>query len=84
MVAVPEGQRIAALRRLGASDPLIRLSSGECVHPTFRNSCLGPPYYVYHRAELPDGQPLVAASGALAAPGQHEERQDQRQRHVVR
>jgi hypothetical protein len=59
MAAVPEGQRIAALRRLGVSEPLIRLSSGECVHPTFRNSCLGPPYYVYHGAGVPDGPPLV-------------------------
>ena len=56
---VPESQRIAAIRRLGASEPLIRLASGECVHPTFRNSCLGPPYYVYHEASVPVGPPFV-------------------------
>lgn len=59
MSTVPESQRIAALRRLGVSEPLIRLSSGECVHPTFRNSCLGPPYYVYHGAGVPGDPPLV-------------------------
>jgi hypothetical protein len=59
MAAVPEDQRIAALRRLGASEPLIRLASGECIHPTFRHSCLGPPYFVYHGASVPDGPPLV-------------------------
>src|SRR5437660_2567633 len=60
MAAVAEDQRIAELRRLGASEPLVRLSSGDCVHPMFRNSCLGPPYYVYHGAGTPDGPPLVA------------------------
>ena len=59
MAAVPEDQRIAALRRLDVSEPLVRLASGECVHPTFRNSCLGPPYYAYHGAGVPDGPPLV-------------------------
>ena len=59
MVAVPEGQRIAELRRLGASEPLVRLSSGEIVHEVFRDSCLGPPYYVYHMAGTPEGPPLV-------------------------
>jgi hypothetical protein len=59
MAAVADDQRIAALRRLGASEPLIRLATGDCIHPTFRNSCLGPPYYVYHGASTPNGPPLV-------------------------
>src|SRR5262245_35780352 len=59
MPVVPEAQRIAELRRLGASEPLVRLSSGEVVHELFRQSCLGPPYYVYHGAGAPDGPPLV-------------------------
>jgi hypothetical protein len=59
MATVPEYQRIVALRLLGVSEPLIRLASGECVHPTFRNSCLGPPYFVYHGAGVPDGPPMV-------------------------
>jgi len=59
VAAVPKDQRIAALLRVGASEPLIRLASGECVHSTFRNSCLGPPYYVYHGAVVPDGPPLI-------------------------
>jgi hypothetical protein len=59
MAVVAEDQRIAALRRLGMSEPQIRLASGDCVHPTLRNSCLGPPYYVYHGAGTPDGPPLV-------------------------
>jgi hypothetical protein len=58
MVAVAEDQRIAELRRLGASEALVRLSSGEAVHQMFR-SCLGPPYYVYHMAGTPAGPPLV-------------------------
>jgi hypothetical protein len=59
MTAVPENQRIAELRRLGMSEPLIRLSSGEGLHDRFRYSCLGPPYYVYHGAGTPDGPLLV-------------------------
>lgn len=60
MAAVAEDRRITELRRLGASESLIRLATGECVHDTFRNGCLGPPYYVYHGAATPDGPPLVA------------------------
>jgi len=63
MAVVTEDQRIASLRRLGASEPLIRLASGDCVHPTFRNSCLGPPYYVYHGGGTPDGPPLIPLWG---------------------
>ena len=59
MAAVPEDQRINELRRLGASEPLIRLSSGEVVHELFRYSCLGPPHYVYHGAGTPFGPPLI-------------------------
>ena len=59
MAAIPEDQRIEALRRLGASESLIRLASGDCVHPTFRDTCLGPPYNVYHGAGTPDGPSLV-------------------------
>src|SRR5215207_8400510 len=59
MAAVPERQRIAELRRLGASEPLVRLSSGEVVHEAFRHSCLGPPYYVYHGARTPGGPPVM-------------------------
>jgi hypothetical protein len=59
MAAVPEGQRIAELRRLGASEALVRLASGDCVHATFRTSCLGPAYYTYHMAEPPTGPLFV-------------------------
>jgi hypothetical protein len=59
MAAIPEEQRIEELRRLGVSEPLIRLSSGDCVHSTFRDNCLGPPYYTYHMADPPTG-PLFA------------------------
>jgi hypothetical protein len=59
MAAVPEDQRIAALRRLGTSEALIRLSCGEAIHELFRHSCLGPPYYVYHMAGTPAGPPPV-------------------------
>lgn len=59
MAVVPENQRIAELLRLGISEQLIRLSSGEAVHEMFRYGCLGPPYYVYHEAGTPEGPPLV-------------------------
>ena len=60
MAAVSEDRRIAELRRLGASEPLVRLASGDCVHRMFRDSCLGPPFFVYHGAGTPDGPPLMA------------------------
>jgi hypothetical protein len=59
MAAIAEDQRIGELRRLGMSEPLIRLSSGEILHDLFRHSCLGPPYYIYHGAGTPGG-PLLA------------------------
>jgi hypothetical protein len=55
---VPDGQRIAELRRLGMSESLVRLASGECIHEIFRYTALGPPHYVYHLARTPDG-PLI-------------------------
>lgn len=60
MAVVPENQRLEELRRLGLSEPLIRLASGVCIHPMFRNGCLGPPYFVYHGADTPEGPSLVA------------------------
>ena len=59
MAVVPEERRIAELRRLGVSEALMRLSRGDCVHELFRDTCLGPPYYVYHGAGVPAGPPLV-------------------------
>jgi hypothetical protein len=59
MAAVAEDQRIAELRRLGASESLVRLASGDCVHEMFRDGSLGPPYYVYHMAGTPAGPPLI-------------------------
>lgn len=60
MGAVPDERRIEELRRLGASEPLVRLSLGDCIHPVFRNNCLGPPYYTYHEADPPTGPLFVA------------------------
>ncbi len=37
MVAIPEDRRITELRRLGVSEPMVRLSSGEVVHEMFRH-----------------------------------------------
>lgn len=59
MTVVPEDQRIAELRRLGVSEALVRLASGDRVHETFRNSCLGPPHHPYHLAPPPPGPPFV-------------------------
>ena len=43
MPVVAEDERVAALRRLGVSDPLIRLSCGEVLHDQFSISCVSPP-----------------------------------------
>src|SRR5438034_666015 len=59
MPVVPEGDRLDALRRLGLSDPLVRVSAGERVHPLFWFRCQGPPWHSYHGAGCPDGPPLV-------------------------
>jgi hypothetical protein len=59
MAAVSEVQRIDELRRLGLSESLIKLSSGELLHEVFRFTCIGPPYYAYHGAWIPNGPPLV-------------------------
>jgi hypothetical protein len=60
MPAVAEDERVAVLRRLGVSDPLIRLSCGEVLHDQLSGSCVGPPWYVYHGSiPTPDGPPLV-------------------------
>jgi hypothetical protein len=48
MGVVPEDRREATLREWGVSEPLIRLSSGDILHPLFRDSHEGPPWYVYH------------------------------------
>lgn len=60
MPAVAEDERVAALRRLGISEPLIRLSCGEVLHDQFCTSCVGPPWYIYHGSvPTPDGPALA-------------------------
>lgn len=59
MSVVDAASRIDALQALGASAPLVRLASGDCVHPLLLTSCLGPPFYSYHGAHAPPGPPLV-------------------------
>jgi hypothetical protein len=59
MAVIPEDQRVAALRRLGISEPVIRLSCGENLHDLFSIGCEGPPRRVYHQAEVPDGPPFI-------------------------
>ncbi|WP_198529693.1 hypothetical protein [Achromobacter sp. DH1f] len=51
--------RLDALAALGASAPLVRLASGDCVHPLLRNTCLGPPFHSYHGARAPQGPALA-------------------------
>lgn len=60
MPVVAEDERVVALRRLGVTEPLIRLSCGEVLHEQFNDSCLGPPWYVYHGSVgTPAGPPLA-------------------------
>lgn len=55
-----EAQRTAALRQLGVSEPLIQLSSGNCLHEAFRGVCLGPPTRAYPRPAAADGPAWLA------------------------
>ena len=59
MAAIAEHLRMSELRRLGASAPLMQLAAGQCIHEAFRDSCLGPPFYVYNGADVPEGPTLV-------------------------
>lgn len=59
MGVVPENLRIDALRRLGLSEPLVRQSAGERLHPLLGFRCQGPPWKSYHGAGCPGGPPLV-------------------------
>ena len=59
MGTISEDRRLAEMRRLGLSDPLIALSAGTLLHELFRDACLGPPFTVYHGAGAPDGPELV-------------------------
>ena len=59
MAAVPEPQRLNEFRRLGFSTALIRLPASEVLHETFRYTCLGPPFYVYHQVRIPAGPTLI-------------------------
>lgn len=44
-VIAPE-DRIDEMRRLGLSEPLVRLASGEVLHPAISTCYVGPPAYV--------------------------------------
>ena len=60
MPVVAEAERVSTLRQWGVSEPLTRLSCGEVLHEQFNDSCLGPPWYVYHGSvAAPDGPPLA-------------------------
>jgi hypothetical protein len=63
MPVFPQEGRLDELRRLGLSEPLVRLAAGELIHPVFDPGFVGPPGYVYRRPEdqtsVPDGPPLV-------------------------
>jgi hypothetical protein len=62
MAAVSEDRREVTLREWGVSEPLIRLSCGDKLHPLFSDSHEGPPWYVY-RGEI--GVPKGPAFAAL-------------------
>jgi hypothetical protein len=59
MPVVPKHKRLAALRRLGLSEPVVRLAAGEVSHPAFRFAC-GEPHGVYVPGAAPDrGAPVI-------------------------
>jgi hypothetical protein len=47
MPVFPEEGRLEEMRRLGLSEPLVRLAAGEVLHPAFETCFVGPPSYVY-------------------------------------
>lgn len=59
MTVVAEALRVSMLQRLGVSEPLVRLATGECIHEVFRTFCLGPPLYAYRGARAPEGPTWV-------------------------
>lgn len=59
MAVVTQDRRMAALGELGVSGPMRRLAAGECLHEAFGGCCLGPPFYAYRGAAVPEGPPLV-------------------------
>lgn len=56
---LPEGSRLAELKRLGVSDPLLRMSGGALLHEAFRFWYTVPPLYSYSGAAPPEGPPFV-------------------------
>ncbi|MET3182261.1 UNVERIFIED_ORG: hypothetical protein ABIC43_005436 [Variovorax guangxiensis] len=59
MAVIGEHLRMPELQRLGLSAPLMQLAAGQCIHEAFRGSCLGPPFYAYRGAGVPEGPTLV-------------------------
>jgi hypothetical protein len=63
MPAFPQEGRLDELRRLGISEPVVRLAGGELIHSVFDPCFVGPPDHVYRGPEalapVPDGPPLV-------------------------
>ena len=59
MRVIPEEHRLAELRRLGISAPLLRMSGGALLHEAFRFRYTVPPLYSYSGAAPPDGPPFV-------------------------
>ncbi|WP_295982748.1 hypothetical protein [uncultured Variovorax sp.] len=59
MGVIDEHLRMPELQRLGMSAQSMQLAAGQCLHEAFRGFCLGPPFYVYHGANVPGGPTLV-------------------------
>ena len=56
---VEESRRIAALGQLGLSPALLQMASGQFPYPALASCSSGPPYYLYHGAEAPDGPQVL-------------------------
>jgi hypothetical protein len=64
MPVFPQEGRLDELRRLGISEPVVRLAAGEVIQPVFDPRFVGPPGYVYGWGDDeivpgPDGPMLV-------------------------
>jgi hypothetical protein len=60
MPVVPEVGRLLEMRRLGLSEPLLRLAAGEVLHPIFDGYYVGPPYFADEGGLFPDGPWFIA------------------------
>lgn len=56
---IDESKLISALSKLGVSPALLQMAAGQFPHPALASCSSGPPYYLYHGAEAPEGPQVL-------------------------